>query len=148
MATKAGRKSITKQRQRRTAVKRGDLPPLRLSAEEMAARAKDAEQLEALRREFDPLLIAKERGWPPAKKRRKAKRKRGAPVEFNLNGEITAAAKAVADRGGDDSCAKFIERVYLELQDRRINKAPGLTWMKQHIGPIYRRKRREARRGR
>jgi hypothetical protein len=42
--------------------KRGELPPL--SAEEKAAHAEAVKELRKLRREFDRLLIAKERGWP------------------------------------------------------------------------------------
>jgi hypothetical protein len=83
------------------------------------------------------------------KKRRNAERLRrvdrvGAPPEFDIDGGITAAAKAVAERGVDDTCARFIDRVYLELQVRHI-KAPGNSWMYEHMTPIYKRAQRRAR---
>jgi len=46
------------------AVVKKKLPPLRLSAEEMVARAKMAETLQGWRRELDRALIAEARGWP------------------------------------------------------------------------------------
>jgi hypothetical protein len=60
----------------------------------------------------------------PPKKRLKRKAKRG------------AAAETVLAKGADNRQADFIRRLYLELGDRHI-KAPGLTWMKQHMGPKH-----------
>jgi len=87
-------------------------------------------------------------GRPAAPKpKRKRKAKRGAPVEFDTDGGIAAAASDVAGRGVDDTQSEFINRVHRELEDRHI-KAPGLTWMKKHVGPIYKRAKRKAHSGR
>jgi hypothetical protein len=59
---KASKKSITSSPV--AAIVKKNLPPLRLSAEEMVARAKMAETLQGWRRELDRALIAEARGWP------------------------------------------------------------------------------------
>src|SRR5262249_39596026 len=49
------------------------------------------------------------------KSKRKAKRgARGAPVKYDTDGGITAAAEAVAERGVDELQSVFIEKVYDE----------------------------------
>jgi hypothetical protein len=118
----------------------------------LAAAREKAEQLDAGRREIDRYIAIRDNQirppWMDApKRRRKKKRGRGAPVEFNLDGGITTAASAVAEKGVDDQQSDFIMRVYGELERLHI-KAPGLTWMKKHIGALHKRLRRAARRSR
>jgi hypothetical protein len=84
---------------------------------------------------------------PPVPSKPKRKAKRGRRIEYNTDGGITAAAIAVAGDGVDDLQSDFIARVYGELAGRHI-KAPGLTWMKKHIGPIHKREKRRAQSGR
>jgi len=91
-----------------------------------------------------PSWVSETYGSPvPSKPKRKGKR--GKPIDYNIDGGITAAAEAVAERGVDDSQSDFIARVYAELADRRI-KAPGVTWMKKHIGSLHKRLKRDTRR--
>jgi len=52
------------------------LSPLRLSAEEMVARAKMAETLQGWRRELDRALIAEARGWPRSSSSSSSRRSR------------------------------------------------------------------------
>ena len=58
------------------AVVKKKLPPLRLSAEEMVARAKMAETLQGWRRELDRALIAEARGWPRSSSSSSSRRSR------------------------------------------------------------------------
>jgi hypothetical protein len=88
------------------------------------------------------------RWWrSPTRKGKRTKSKRGAPPDYNTEGEIDAAIKAVAEKGIDDQQSNFIKRVAFELQDQHL-KVPGSTWMKTHIGPIHKRLLRAARRSR
>jgi hypothetical protein len=80
----------------------------------------------------------------PRRRRKPATHPGGRPPEYDTDGSITAAVMAVAKHGVDDKLSTFIERVYLELQDRKI-KQPGLTWMKENVGPIHERLKRKSR---
>lgn len=76
---------------------------------------------------------------PPSRKAAPSKRKaqrRGSAREYDIDGSITVAMEAVANRGLDDRQSIFINRVVLELQDRHI-KIPGPTWLKKHAGAFY-----------
>jgi len=74
VAKKASKKSTTSSPVAAAVKKK--LSPLRLSAEEMVARAKMAETLQGWRRELDRALIAEARGWPRSSSSSSSRRSR------------------------------------------------------------------------
>jgi len=68
------------------------------------------------------------------------KPRRGARRTHNA-ARIIAIGEELLRSGVDDSRELFFDRVAGELERLRIPDIPGLTWMKKHLGPIYRRAR-------
>jgi hypothetical protein len=98
MAKKAGRKSsTTRQRRCRTAakptrpVKRGELPPLRLTPEQIAALRKQEAELQAGRRALDLYVLRADNQIPPPGTRRQRQRQR-AKQQVNFAKELLEIA--------------------------------------------------------
>ena len=150
MAARARSKSNTPKKRRRrvasrpTTAKRGDLPPLRLSPDEMAQRRAAEAQRQGWSRELDRLQIAADRGWPSKPARAavpkppppKAAGKRRGPKRIYDYEAIRRVAEELP-RPHDKHKYQFFNKVRDKCETKRIKAPDDDRSMRRIVGDLH-----------